>query len=101
MFNQKLDNKEMMNLWHHRLGHPGVGMMRKIIENSIGRPMKKMRISQPNELSCFTCSQGKLIIRPSLNKITTEISKFLERIHGDIICGPINLLLGHLDILCY
>src|SRR5688572_3414512 len=25
--NQKLDNKEMMNLWHNRLGHPGVGMM--------------------------------------------------------------------------
>ena len=87
--NQKLDNKEMINLWHDRLGHPGVGMMRKIIENSIGHPMKKMRIPQPNELSCSACSQGKLIIRPSLNKIATETPKFLERIHGDI-CGPIN-----------
>ena len=24
MSNQKLDNKEMMNLWHDRLGHPGM-----------------------------------------------------------------------------
>ena len=48
--NQKLDNKEMINLWHDRLGHPGVGMIRKIIENSIGHPMKKIRIPQPNEL---------------------------------------------------
>ena len=43
----------------------------------------------PNELSCEACSQGKLIVRPSINKIMFESPVFLERIHGDI-CGPIH-----------
>ena len=43
----------------------------------------------PNELSCEACSQGKLIVRPSINKIMSESPVFLERIHGDI-CGPIH-----------
>ena len=42
----------------------------------------------PNEFSCNPCSQGKLIVRPSFNKIMFESPVFLERIHGDI-CGPI------------
>ena len=32
---------------------------------------------------------GKLIVRPSINKIMSESPVFLERIHGDI-CGPIH-----------
>ena len=36
---------------------------------------------------------GKLIIRPSLNKIAIETPKFLERIHGDI-CGSISPVSG-------
>ena len=43
----------------------------------------------PNEFSCEACSQGKLIVRPSINKIMSESPVFLERIHGDI-CGPIH-----------
>ena len=43
----------------------------------------------PNELSCEACSQGKLIVRPSINKSMSESPVFLERIHGDI-CGPIH-----------
>ena len=42
-----------------------------------------------NELSCEACSHGKLIVRPSINKIMSESPVFLERIHGDI-CGPIH-----------
>ena len=42
-----------------------------------------------NELSCEACSQGKLIVRPSINKIMSESPIFLKRIHGDI-CGPIH-----------
>ena len=34
------------------------------------------------------CSLGKLIIRPSPNKVGPEVPTFLERIQGDI-CGPI------------
>lgn len=64
-------------------------MMKKIIENSHGHPLKNQKILQSNELSCAACSQGKLIIRPSIAKIGIESPAFLERIQGDI-CGPIN-----------
>ena len=64
-------------------------MMRKVLENSYGHPLKNLKILQSNEFSCPACSQGKLIIRPSSNKIGTESPMFLERIHGDI-CGPIH-----------
>ena len=43
----------------------------------------------PNEFSCDPCSQGKLIVKPSFNKIMYESLVFLERIHEDI-CGPIH-----------
>ena len=43
----------------------------------------------PNELSCEACSQGKLIVRSSINKIMCESPVFLERIHG-YIRGPIH-----------
>ena len=47
----------------------------------------------PNEFSCDPCSQGKLIVRPSFNKIMPESQVFLKRIHGDI-CEPIHLPCG-------
>ena len=64
-------------------------MMRKIIENSHGHPLKNQKIFQFKEFSCVACSQGKLIFRPSQAKIGIESPAFLERIHGDI-CGPIH-----------
>ena len=41
----------------------------------------------PNEFSCDSCSQGKLLVRSLFNKIMSESPVFLERIHGDT-CGP-------------
>lgn len=86
---RKLENKTLITLWHDRLGHPGTGMMEKIIENSIGHSIRNIRVPKLDELSCVACSLGKLITRPSRNKIATESPTFLERIQGDI-CGPIN-----------
>jgi hypothetical protein len=37
-----------------------------------------------------SCSQGKLITKPSQSKVVIESPSFLERIQGDI-CGPIYL----------
>ncbi|KAL0551518.1 hypothetical protein IC582_010607 [Cucumis melo] len=87
--NPKFMNLNMFTVWHDRLGHPGSIMMRRIIENSHGHPLKNQKILQSKELSCIACSQGKLIIRPSPAKVEVESPTFLERIHGDI-CGPIN-----------
>ena len=88
-----LDDKQLLALWHDRLGHPGTGMMHRIIENSNGHSIRNIKIPQSNELSCPACALGKLIIRPSKNKIATESPTFLERIQGDI-CGPIHPACG-------
>ena len=57
-------------------------------------PLKNQKILFPNEYSCDTCSQGKLIVRPSFSKVTFESPIFLERIHGDI-CRPIHPSCGY------
>jgi len=93
---QKLTNKNEFLVWHDRLGHPGHIMMQKIAENSCGHPLKSQKLLQSNDFSCTTCSQGKLIIRPSPEKIRNESISFLERIQGDI-CGPIQARGSHLS----
>ena len=75
-------------MWHDRLGHPGETMIRKIIENSHGHPLKDYKIFSKGDLTCTACSLGKLITRPSITKVNAESPMFLERIQGDI-CGPI------------
>ena len=87
-----IDPKSFM-LWHERLGHPGTSMMRRIIENSTGHPLKNKKVFPSSEFSCAACSRGKLIVRPSPVKVYKEAPKFLERIQGDI-CGPIHPLSG-------
>src|ERR1044072_1564660 len=84
--NQKFTD---FSIWHDRLGHPGSIMMRNIITNSCGHPLKSQQILQSNKFTCSACSKGKLIIRPSPVKIGDESLIFLERIQGDI-CGPIH-----------
>ncbi|KAG8498491.1 hypothetical protein CXB51_004897 [Gossypium anomalum] len=92
--NQKFTNDFV--LLHDWLGHPGSIMMRKIIKNSCGHSLKSQQILQ--NITCATCSLGKLIIRPSPAKINNEPLTFLERIQGDI-CGPIHPHVDHLAAL--
>jgi peptide/histidine transporter 3/4 len=42
--------------WHDRLGHPGIGMMRKIISNSIGHDMENAKFPQ-NKDFCGTAER--------------------------------------------
>ena len=62
--------------------------MRRIIESANGHPLKDLKILLSKDMTCEACSLGKLIIRPSPNKVGPEAPSFLERIQGDI-CGPI------------
>jgi hypothetical protein len=78
---------------HDRLGHPSIGMMRKIITNSIGHNLSNTKLLQSSDYVCTACATGKLILRPSYLKIRVEPLKFLECIQGDI-CGPIQPLSG-------
>ncbi|RYE23962.1 MAG: hypothetical protein EOP45_06335 [Sphingobacteriaceae bacterium] len=87
--NSVVIESSILTTWHNRLGHPGSIMMRRIIENTHGHPLKGQKIPQGNIFPCKACSLGKLIIRPSPGKVETESPTFLERIQGDI-CGPIH-----------
>ena len=87
---EKHYNPGTFSLWHDRLGHPGLTMMRKISENTHGHPLKDQKFPQSgNTTPCTSCSLGKLIVRPSPVKVENESPRFLERIQGDI-CGPIH-----------
>ena len=48
--NLKFMNPDIFTIWHDRLGHPGSIMMRRIIENSNGHPLKNQKILQSSEL---------------------------------------------------
>ena len=84
-------NVNAFQTWHDRLGHFGIGMMRKIISNSIGHTLSDAKFPQSSYFVCTACATGNLILRLSYLKIHVEPLKFLERIQGDI-CGPIQPL---------
>jgi peptide/histidine transporter 3/4 len=62
-------NVDTFRNWHDRLGHPGIGMMKKIIGNSIGHDMENVKFPQNKDFCCTACATGKLILRPSYLKI--------------------------------
>ena len=90
---QKPSDPKYFTIWHDRLGHPGSIMMRRIIENSCGHPLKIQKILLSNEFLYAACSQGKLIIRRSPLKVVVESPAYFERIRSDI-CRPIQSVCG-------
>jgi hypothetical protein len=78
-------NVDTFTTWHSLLGHLGIGMVRKIIENCTGHDLKDAKFLKSNNFLCTSCAMGKLILRPSPH---AEPLRFLEHIQGDI-CGPI------------
>ena len=77
-----------ITLWNDRLGHPGRIVMRRILKSSHGQPLTRS-LGSIQEIACPTCSMGKLITKPSYDKIRSTPSIFLQRIRGDI-CGLIH-----------
>jgi hypothetical protein len=77
-------NVDAFQTWHDRLGHPNIGMIRKIIGNCICHNLKEAKFPKTSDFMCTSCVTGKLILKPSPLKIHTESLNFLERIHGDI-----------------
>ncbi|GJX85706.1 putative zinc finger, CCHC-type containing protein [Tanacetum coccineum] len=62
-------------------GYPGSTMMKRIVENTHGHPLKDQKFSKLDKVPlCTSCSLGKLIVRPSPLKIKNESPMFLERI---------------------
>jgi peptide/histidine transporter 3/4 len=85
-------NMESFRIWHDRLGHPRLSMMRRIINNFAGHDVSSF--PNPEDFVCIACAKGKLITRPSLLKIRDESPVFLQRIQGDT-CGPIQPCRAH------
>jgi len=103
VMHQKCYNPKMFMLWHDRLGHLGTIMMRRIIENSHGHPLKNQNILLPSDYLCAACSQGKLVIKLSPSKVIVESPSFLQRIQWDICvpiqppCGPFRYFMVLID----
>ena len=73
---QKIKDMEIFKIWHERLGHLGVIIMRRIITSSHGHPLKDYKILTNNEYACSAYAMGKLITRSSTTKVTNESPKF-------------------------
>jgi hypothetical protein len=84
-------NLDKFKIWHDRLGHPSVGMMRTIIDGSTRHNITVANFPKSLDFVCTACATGKLITRPSYLKVKNESLNFLECIQGDI-CGPIQSL---------
>ena len=54
-------------------------MMRRIIENLHGHPLKNQKIILSSDYPCTACLQGKLIVRPSHTKFLVELSRPFPR----------------------
>jgi hypothetical protein len=94
-------NVDSFQIWHDLLGHPDIGMMRKITDNSIGHNLAMTNFpksedficTKSKEFICTACATRKIILRPSHLKIKTELLRLLKIIQGDI-CGPITQTFG-------
>jgi hypothetical protein len=73
-------NVDTFSTWHSCLGHPGIGLMQKIIGNCTGHDLKDAEFPKSNDFVCISCAMKKLILRPSPLKIYAEPLRFLERI---------------------
>ena len=74
--NQKFTDLKTFVLWHDRIGHLGSIMMRRIIENSNGHPLRNLKILTCDKFSCVVCCQGKLITKSSPMKVNIEFPQF-------------------------
>ncbi|KAK9159702.1 hypothetical protein Syun_006043 [Stephania yunnanensis] len=103
VLNKKINDPTTFILWHDRLGHPGSSMMRIIINNSHGHPLRSHKIFSAGDYNCASCFQGKLIVKPSPSKIVVESPVFLERIRETYVdifiltCGPFRYFMVLID----
>ena len=86
-------NEESFQIWHARLGHPGLSMMRRIINNCASHDVRGF--PNPENFIFTTCAKGKLITRPSLVKIRDLCSFIGYKAIFVYLFGPV----GRLDTL--
>nr|GEX30205.1 hypothetical protein [Tanacetum cinerariifolium] len=86
---EKYCDPGIFSLWHDRLGYPGSTMMKRIVENTHGHPLKDQKFFKMDKVPlCTSCSLGKLIVRPSQLRIKNELPMFLKRIQVYVPITP-------------
>ncbi|GJT22273.1 retrovirus-related pol polyprotein from transposon TNT 1-94 [Tanacetum coccineum] len=82
---EKYCDPGIFSLWHDRLGHLRSTMMKRIIKNTHGHPLKDQKFPKIDKVPlCTSCSFGKLIARPSPLKVENDLPMFLERIQAQV-----------------
>ena len=71
----------MYDMWHYRLGHPGINKMEQIIKENL---LPRMEV---NKSPCEHCIKGKITRKPF--KEGQRATELLGLIHSDI-CGPLS-----------
>jgi len=81
--------KEDVSLWHNRLGHASLSLLRKLVSKDlvIGLPSIKFDDSQV----CDACAKGKHVRSSFKSKKVVSTSRPLELLHVDL-CGPMRVL---------
>ncbi|KAL3693522.1 hypothetical protein R1sor_007173 [Riccia sorocarpa] len=79
------------SLWHSRLGHPSISMLRHIVKTGClqGLDVSIQELARGHKRPCVPCTIGKFNHQPYPQKPFRYIPAFLERIHADV-CGPID-----------
>ena len=85
-------NVDTLKIWYDRLGHPGVGMMRKIISNSNGHELNIAKFPKSSDFMCTSCATGKLILHPSHLKFKISHSNSLNAFKATYV-APYNIRL--------
>ena len=85
-------------IWHDRLGGPCYNMIRKVIENSHGHTLKNQNVLQSKKFSYAACSQGKLVIKPSVANVGVESRTFWNG-YRVIYADLFTLHVDHLNII--
>ena len=74
--------------------------MCRILKSSHEHPLTQS-LGLIQRITCQTCSMGKLIIKPSYDKIHSNPHIFLQRILGEHLWTDSPFMLGHLGILWF
>jgi hypothetical protein len=82
------------SLWHDRLGHPGIHMLKKLIKSTDGINLQEKDISANINRPCQSCTLGKNNNRQKIHKESFFPGVPLRDIHADVSgpfdppCGP-------------
>ena len=78
-------SKNMYELWHNRIGHPGIEVLRKL--NTSVKGVKNFAIPNKTHI-CRGCTLGKMPqkVHPKSTKRATHV---LQLVHGDLKEFPI------------